>query len=73
MNRIIAFLLVVAFLGVLLFTTACGPSGYETGSEDPKAGPAQESEGIDQDQKVPVDIPDSPGGKAPPPPAPEGE
>lgn len=73
MNRIIAFLLVGALLGVLLFTTACGPSGYETGSEDPKAGPAQESEGIDPDQKVPVDVPGSSGDEAKPPPAPEGD
>ena len=68
MNRIIAIIFVVAFLGGLLFAIGCGPSGYETGSDDPSQGP---QEGADT-EKEPVPIPDTFEGEAPPP-APEGE
>ncbi len=69
MNRIIAIIFVVAFLGGLLFAVGCGPSGYETGSEDPSQGPQEDTD----KEKEPVPIPDTFKDGTAPPPAPEGE
>lgn len=55
MNRIIASILVVAFLGMLVFSLGCGKDGYEPGSSDPSTGPAQEAAGVEE--KAPVDTP----------------
>jgi hypothetical protein len=70
MNRIIACLLVVSIFGILLFTVACGPSGYESGSGDPAKSEGQETqEGISPDQKEPVTPPADPTAGGTPPPA----
>ena len=69
MNRIIAIILAVAFLGVLLFAVGCGPSGYETGSEDPSQGPQENTD----TEKEPITIPDTFEGEATPTPDPGGE
>jgi hypothetical protein len=72
MNRILGTVLLVAFLGLLFISLACGGSGYE--GDDPKNQPARDAVGI-----PPVE-PDEgaapPGAPVPPPdaetPAPEG-
>jgi len=55
MNRFIATILVVALLGMLLFSLGCGKDGYESGSSDPSTGTAQEAAGVGE--KAPVDAP----------------
>ena len=52
MNRFIASILVVAFLGMLLFSLGCGKDGYESGSPDPSTGTAQEAAGIGEKESV---------------------
>ena len=55
MNRFIASILVVALLGMLLFSLGCGKDGYEAGSSDPSLGPGQDSAG--DVEKEPVEPP----------------
>ncbi len=72
MNRFIATILVVAVLGMLLFSLGCGKDGYEEGSSDPSLGPGQEGTG----EKAPVDTPATIEGATPAPEdaeLPEGE
>ena len=72
MNRVIACLIVVAIFGILLFTVACGPTGYEAGSGDPNKAGAQESqEGITPEQKKPEPTPEDPVTGVAPAPAPK--
>ena len=65
MNRFIASILVIAFLGMLVFSLGCGKDGYESGSPDPSGGVAQEAAGVGE--KAPVDPPGTIEGATPAP------